>query len=185
MPITPASGGITDAEIRSTVQNLPETFTVEQVLALCDALQADIGRREQMGATVSHENTMQLLSQHRRLYCAYPMLFRSICRGSYNREAVSVMLEYRDKLNRGEMDTREAMRAVADRAAPLIRAQAQARGTPNPLGGSVVSISGVSSSGVASSAETPPQSSESSESSAPQSSESSESLDDSQILDTN
>lgn len=98
---------MTPMQVNETVRNLPATHTKEQVVAMIEALQQDVQRTD---PSLSHAQKVQMLAnQHKELFFSYPMLFRSVCKGTYRPVVLDILWKAREAMESGEKTKKEAL----------------------------------------------------------------------------
>jgi hypothetical protein len=103
----------TPKQVSSALDELPDTHTKEDVVRLIEALQDDI-RQDPPGLTFT-ETVHKHADQHKEIFFSYPMLFRTICKGSYRKQVLDILWDAREAMQSGR-SKKEALDDVIKRA---------------------------------------------------------------------
>jgi hypothetical protein len=89
----------TPQDERNTLNQLPERFSREEITKMVDALRSDVANDDP--ATPSNVRVHKHAHKHKVLLVAMPMLYRTICKGTYRQEVIDAILDARDAMDNG------------------------------------------------------------------------------------
>jgi hypothetical protein len=104
---------MTPSDEMCVLRSLPETFTKDQVFSMIAALQADMAKESPPRSW--QDRVKRYSVSHGTLLVAYPMLYRSVCRGSYRPSVVDALIDARDAMASG-VSKKDALETVIRRA---------------------------------------------------------------------
>lgn len=102
MPILPG-------EEKSILDSLPPKFSRQEIFAMVDALQQDVAQESPPLSFEERVRTYQ--DKHKVLLFSMPLLYRTVCKGTYRPYVVEVILDARDAMERG-MSRQDALDQV-------------------------------------------------------------------------
>lgn len=104
---------LTPTEEREVLRDLPAKFERDEIFGMVAALQADLAKDEpgldDKTKVFRHGKT------HKRLLVSLPLVFRSVCRGTFRPAVIDNILAARELMDRG-VDKKEAMEFMIKRA---------------------------------------------------------------------
>ncbi len=104
----------TTSGVKRHLKELPSTHTKEDIVRLIDGLQADI-RHDTPGLSFT-ETVKKHADQHKELFFSYPMLYRTVCKGTYRRAVLDILLDAKEAIESGAKTKKEALDSVITRA---------------------------------------------------------------------
>ncbi len=104
----------TPQELKDNLDALPERHSKTQIQDLVASLQADItsGPNNLNFAEKVHHYS----NRHKELFCSYPMLYRTVCKGTYRPYVLDVILDSRDAMERGDWTKEKALEETIKKA---------------------------------------------------------------------
>ena len=101
---------LTPSQVQDTLNELPAHHTKEMIVSMVDALQADI-KLDPPGQTFT-QTVHKHANKHKELFFSYPMLFRTICKGTYRQTVLDVLLDAKQAIESGQKNKKEALEQV-------------------------------------------------------------------------
>jgi hypothetical protein len=101
-------------QIHEELAELPAAHTREQIFALVERLQADI-RNDPPNLSFTQRLHLHA-NAHKELFFSYPILFRSVCKGTYRPVVVSILLDAKEAIASGQKSKTEALEEVVKRS---------------------------------------------------------------------
>ena len=101
---------LTPSQLQDNLNALPAHNSNEKIMAMIEALQADI-RDDPPGLSFT-QTTHRHADTHREIFLSYPMLFRTICKKTYRKEVLDILLKAKRDMDAGEKDKKEALEQV-------------------------------------------------------------------------
>ena len=111
---------MTPAQVQESLKDLPSTHTKEQIIGLITALQTDLGK-DLPGLSFT-ETIHRHADNHKELFFSYPMLFRSVCKGTYRQVVLDVLLDAKQAMESGEKSKEEALEEVIKKSVDEVTA---------------------------------------------------------------
>jgi hypothetical protein len=108
-----ASHMLTPTEEMRVLRELPESFSKAEIFAMIDTLQDAI--KNERAPKSWTDRVKDYSYAHSRLLVSYPLLYRSVCRGTYRPEVVEALLDAREHMASG-MSKKDALDIVIRRA---------------------------------------------------------------------
>lgn len=105
----------TPTEVMENLQQLPATHTRQQIESLVEKLQEDL-QADTETRTFS-EKVHHWSGKHRELCLSYPMLYRTLCKGTFRPQCLDILLDVRDSISKGlpkEKGLEEMIRRAVD-----------------------------------------------------------------------
>ena len=102
------------AQILEKLQELPTTHTREEIEGLVERLREDVALYPDMSFT---DKVRKWSDPHRELCLSYPMLYRTICKGTYRPQCLDILLDVRESIEKGlpkEKGLEEMIRRAVD-----------------------------------------------------------------------
>lgn len=119
-------------DLVAQLEALPKRHSKPEIVALVESLQKDVASTPDMtfAQKVQHHST-----KHMELYLSYPMLYRTVVKGTYRPHVVNVLLDARDSIESGQATRDQALETVIKQSVDEVnRLRAQ---TPDPSSASV------------------------------------------------
>ena len=101
---------MTPQEFCASLDQLPSAHTKEQIVGLIEALQTDL-RKDAPGMTFT-QTVHRHSFAHKELFFSYPMLYRTVCKGTYRPVVLDILLDAKFAMERGEKNKKEALDEV-------------------------------------------------------------------------
>lgn len=101
---------MTPAQIKDKLEELPMQHSKEEIMALIEALQASI-RDDPPGMSFT-ETVHKHANDHKELFFAYPMLYRTICKGTYRQVVLDILMDAKQAIESGQKSKKEALEEV-------------------------------------------------------------------------
>lgn len=118
----------TDEQLQDSLATLPESYSDEEITAMVNALLADLSSSshefENLGAKVMHYS-----EKHKKFCLSFPMLFRSMVKGSFTPSMLKMFLATRRRMEKGEVGTEQAKNILVDAGVAHIKARGTHCGT--------------------------------------------------------
>lgn len=111
---------MTPGQVQRTLDELPTTHTKEDIMVLIKNLQADI-QNDPPGMTFT-ETVHKHANEHKELFFSYPMLFRSVCKGTYRQVVVDILLDAKQAIDSGRKSKKEALEEVIKKSVDEVTA---------------------------------------------------------------
>jgi len=104
---------MTPEQIHASLNELPSSHTKLQIVGMVAALQADISLTEGLGFTQTvHRHS----TAHKELFFSYPMLYRTVCRGTYRPVVLDILLDAKFAMDSGAKNKKEALDEVIQKS---------------------------------------------------------------------
>jgi hypothetical protein len=101
-------------DVKRDLQELPSHHSKQDIVRLIDGLQADI-KNDPPGLSFT-EKAKKHADQHKELFFSYPMLYRTICKGTYRRVVLDILLDAKEAIESGQKTKKEALEDVIKEA---------------------------------------------------------------------
>ena len=101
---------MTPKQVNDKLDELPTQHTKKEIMALIEALQASI--REDPSGMSFTETVHKHANGHKELFFSYPMLFRTICKGTYRQVVLDILLDAKFAMESGQKNKKEALEEV-------------------------------------------------------------------------
>lgn len=108
------------SNIRRNLDALPSHHTKEDIMRLIDNLQADIAKES--GDLTFMDKVKKHADQHRELFFSYPMLYRTICKGTYRKVVLDILLDAKQAIESGQKTKQTALDEVIKNAVDEVNA---------------------------------------------------------------
>jgi hypothetical protein len=103
-------------DMNESLAKLPSKHTKDEVLAMVAKLQNDLAAEEdgsaEEGSTSLQHRVHAHANNHKELFFSYPMLFRSVCKGTYRPVVLDIIWEARTAIENGAKTKKEALEEV-------------------------------------------------------------------------
>lgn len=101
---------LTPSQVRDELDELPTTHTRAQIFALVDRLQKDM--QDDPPDLTFTNRVHRHADKHKELFFSYPMLFRSVCKGTFRPVVVDILMDAREAMENGRKSKKEALEDV-------------------------------------------------------------------------
>lgn len=118
---------LTSSQLKDNLDELPTHHTKEDILRLIEALQTDI-KNDPPEMTFT-QKVHKHADAHKELFLAYPMLFRTICKGTYRQVVLDILLDAKEAIESGRKTKKEALDNVIKEAVDEVTALRQQQKT--------------------------------------------------------
>lgn len=101
---------MTPRQMKDKLEELPMHHSKEEIMALIEALQASI-RDDPPGMSFT-ETAHKHANDHKELFFSYPMLYRTICKGTYRKVVLDILLDAKQAIDSGKKSKKDALEDV-------------------------------------------------------------------------
>ena len=108
------------AEVRASLDALPSSHTKMQIVCMVEALQEDM-KKDAPGLSFT-QTVHRHSSAHKELFFSYPMLYRTVCRGTYRPVVLDILLDAKFAMDSGEKSKKEALDDVIKKSVDEVNA---------------------------------------------------------------
>ena len=105
---------MTPKQVNDKLEELPTHHSKKEIMALIEALQASI-REDPPGLSFT-ETVHKHANSHKELFFSYPMLFRTICKGTYRQVVLDILLDAKFAMESGQKNKKEALEEVIQKS---------------------------------------------------------------------
>lgn len=102
------------SQVKRHLEELPSHHTKEDIMRLVENLQADIAKDSPnldfLDKVKKHADT------HKELFFSYPMLFRTLCKGTYRKVVLDILLDAKQAIEAGTKTEKQALDDVIKKA---------------------------------------------------------------------
>lgn len=111
---------MTTAQVQDKLEELPHRHTKEEIVALVEALQADVCKDEP-GLEFA-KKVQRHATNHKELFFSYPMLYRTVVKGTYRPVVLDIIMDAREAIESGRQTKKEALDEVIRRSVDEVNA---------------------------------------------------------------
>lgn len=101
-------------DLKRDLEELPSRHSKQDIVRLIEGLQADI-KNDPPGLNFT-DKVKRHADQHKELFYSYPMLYRTICKGTYRRVVLDILLDAKEAIESGAKTKKEALDGVVKEA---------------------------------------------------------------------
>lgn len=93
--------------------DLPNRHTKEEITTMIENLQRDLEQCPELGHA---EKVHRFSTKHKELLFSYPMLYRTVCRGTYRPTVLNTIMELREMMESGQLDRKQAVEELVKKS---------------------------------------------------------------------
>ena len=106
---------MTTAQVQDQLEELPHRHTKAEIVALVEALQADLRQDDEPDLSFA-KKVQKHATKHRELFFSYPMLYRTVVKGTYRPVVLDILMDAREAIESGRKTKKEALDEVIRRS---------------------------------------------------------------------
>jgi hypothetical protein len=112
---------LTTAEVKDRLEELPHRHTKAEILALVEALQADLRQDKEADGDFA-KKVQRHAGKHAELFFSYPMLYRTAVKGTFRPVVLDIIMDAREAIEAGRQTKKEALDVVIRRSVDEVNA---------------------------------------------------------------
>lgn len=101
-------------DVKRNLEELPSHHTKQDILCLIEGLQADV--KDDPPGLGFTDKVKRHADKHKELFFSYPMLYRTICKGTYRQVVLDILLDAKEAIESGRKTKKEALDGVIKNA---------------------------------------------------------------------
>lgn len=114
-----------NSKLKLSLDNLPVRNSNDEILSMVNNLKEDMAANADKEFQSTGTKVMYYGDRHREFCLSYPLMFRSIVRGTLDDQTLSAFLATRQKLESGELSKESAQNHLVDLGVETIKKRSQ------------------------------------------------------------
>jgi hypothetical protein len=109
-------------ELHASLDTLPEQHSKEEILTLIQKLQDDLDNDPSSSSLSLTQRVHRHANTNKELFFSYPMLFRSVCKGTYRPVVLDIIMRAKGAIDSGVKSKKDALEDVIKQSVDEVNA---------------------------------------------------------------